>query len=438
MPDQQEEMVASADVQVRRMRREVAASLANAREKLMGSPARERAVIDEQLRRNLKVAVSMRTVEFAVKQYQSVSELSAVESVQQEMSARVDHLRAFRESVVQAVDDKRPWLAAMSVTTAEVVSPERLPELRETQEWGLMQQASVEAAVSCMPPSPEEWSALDGAGVKRVEEHDNDVEAWRTADQPPAGELSDAEPSTGHLLRETVGQRLKVSCQRTDSSWVARDRALSKAFEFDALEERMESVGVPEGGDLEEEAYVVAPDQDGMTPTSDWWALRNGIPVEIDSFPAPNESVQQRPDVRFKLPRPVWEASREYMGPAFEHVVSEDENDVAVTVSAQQRAELRQRAEDVQFRTVYTAQEQIDVIQSDDDVGHDGGESVSQVEELRDNAERAAYHCSVVVGALNSAKPVTMNDSGPAASVESSSVPPPSPSPIGASADMDR
>lgn len=436
MVDLQEEMVAAADAQVRRMRREVVASLANAREKLMESPARERDVLDEQLRRNLHVAVSMRTVEFAIDQYQTVSELSAAEVVQKEMFARAEQLRAFKDSVSQAVNDKRPWLAAMSVTTAEVVSPEKLPELRETQEWGLMQQASLEATVSCMPPSPKGWSAADGAGIKRVEEHNTDVETWRTADQAPVWDRSDAEPSTGHLMREAVGERLKVSCQRSDTSWVARDRALSKAYEFDALEVQMESVGVPEGGDLEEERFVPVPDQGELSPTSDWWALRNGVPVEIDSFPAPNESVQQHADVRFKLPRPVWEASREYMGPAFDHAVVEGENDVDVTVSAQQRAELRERAEDVQFRTVYEAEERIEFIQGSDAFGRDGGETAQRVEEERAVAERVAYQCSVVVGALNSAKPVTMHNSAPAPSVAPHLVPPPTPTV--ASADMGR
>lgn len=434
--DLQEQMVAAADAQVRRMRREVVASLANAHERLMANPTRERYVLDEQLRHDLRIAVSMRTVEFAIDQYQTVSELSGVESVQTEMFARAEHLRAFQDSVLQGVDDKRPWLAAMSVTTAEVVSPEKLPELRGTQEWGLMQQASIEATVSCMPPPPKGWSAADGAGVKRLQAHDADAAAWMIADQPPVSERLADDPSRGHLLREAVGQRLKVSCQRTDASWSTMDRAFSKAYEFDALEVQLESVGVPEGGDLEEERLVPVPDQDGPSPTSDWWALRNGIPVEIDSFPAPNESVQQHADMRFKLPRPVWEASREYMGAAFEHAVIEGEHDVDVTVSAQQQAELRERAEDVQFRTVYEADERIDFLRSSDDYGLDGGESVQEVEGVRERAERVAYQCSVVVGALNSAKPVTMHSSAPAPSVASYISPPPTPSPAGA--DLER
>src|SRR5699024_7884116 len=153
---------------------------------------------------------------------------------------------------------------------------------------------------------------------------------------------------------------------------------------------QMESVGVPEGGDLEEERFVPVPNHARMTATSDWWALRNGIPAEIDSFPAPNESVQQRADMRFKLPRPVWEASREDMGPAFDDVVIEGRQDGDVTVSAQQRVELRERAEDVQFRTVYEAEERIEFIQSGDDYGRDGGEAAQEVANERAVAERVA------------------------------------------------
>lgn len=426
--DLQERMVGAADAQVRRMRREVVASLADAHEKLMKSPARDRDVLHGQLHAELRM-IADRAVS-ARDQYQAVSE------VQQEMSARAAHLSAFSDSVVNAVMDRRPWLAGMSVTTAEVVSPEKLPELRETPEWGLMQQASIEATVSCMPPSPDGWSAADGAGLKRLKEHDADVAAWLVADEPPVSERSADGPATGHLLREAVGQRLKVSCQRTDISWLAMDTAFTKAYEFDTREPAMESVGVPEGGDLEEERFVSVPDQGELSPTSDWWALRNGIPVEIDSFPAPNESVQQHADVRFKLPRPVWEASRAYMGPAFDHAVIEGESDVDVTVSAQKRIELRKRAEDVQFRTVYEAEERIEFIQSSDDYGLDGGETVGQVQELRDDAERVAYQCSVVVGALNSAKPVTMHNSAPAPSVAPHIVPPATPAVAGT--DLDR
>lgn len=432
--DLQESMVGAADAQVRRMRREVVASLADAHEKLMKSPARDRDVLHGELHAELRM-IADRAV-YARDQYQAVSELSGVEEVQQEMSARAAHLSAFSDSVVNAVMDRRPWLAGMSVTTAEVVSPEKLPELRETAEWGLMQQASIEATVSCMPPSPDGWSAADGAGLKRLKEHDADVAAWLVADEPPVSERSADGPATGHLLREAVGQRLKVSCQRTDISWLAMDTAFTKAYEFDTREPAVESGGVPEGGDLEEERFVPVPDQGELSPTSDWWALRNGIPVGIDSFPAPNESVQQHADVRFKLPRPVWEASRAYMGPAFDHAVIEGESDVDVTVSAQQRIELRERAEDVQFRTVYEAEERIEFIQSGDDYGRDGGEAAQEVANERAVAERVAYQCSVVVGALNSARPVTMHNSAPAPSVAPHIVPPATPAVVGA--DLDR
>jgi hypothetical protein len=377
--DLHEELVTAADAQVRRIRRGVVASLANAHEKLMERPACERDVLDDQLRYELRTFVPDRAA-YASDHYRRAAASAEVESVQQEMNARAAHVRAFSESIVNAAEDRRPWLAAMSVTTAEVVSPEKLPELRETQEWGLMQQASIEATVSCMPPSPKGWTAADGAGIKRLEEQHADVAAWLAVDRLSASERSSDEP-TGHQLREAVGQRLKVSCQRTDTSQSTMDRAFSKAYEFDTRNVAMESFGVTEGGDLEEEAFVPVPDQDGLSPTSDWWALRNGVPVEIDSFPAPNESVQQHADVRFKLPRQVWEASRDYMGPAFDHVVIEGENDVDVTVSATQRVELRERAEDVQFTSVYNAQERIELIQNDDDYGLDGGEAVQQVGE---------------------------------------------------------
>ncbi|TSI14652.1 hypothetical protein [Brevibacterium aurantiacum] len=288
-----------------------------------------------------------------------------------------------------------------------------------------MQQASIEATVSCMPPAPKGWSAADGTGVKRLEAHDADVAAWMIADQPPVTERSTNEPSTGHLLRGAVGQRLKVSCQRTDTSWSTMDKAYSKAYEFDTPEVQKERER--QGGDF-------WPLRNG----SDWWALRNGIPVAIDSFPAPNESLQQYPDMRFKLPRPVWDSSRAYTGPAFERAVVEGENDVDVTVSAQQRVDLRERAEDVQFRSVYEAEERIEFIQSGDDYGRDGGEAAQEVAGLRDAAERVAYQCSVVVGALDSAKPVTMHNSAPAPSVAPHLVPPPTPAPAGASAQLNR
>lgn len=425
MVDSQDELILTADMQITTMRSRVIFALADAQELLMMNPARDRHNIENRLRHELRAAVTDRDVSLASDHYQTVSELSGSESVQQEMSARAAHVSAFSESVINAVDDCRPWLAAMSVTTAEVVSPEKLPELRETQEWGLMQQASVEATVSCMPPAPKGWSAADGTGVKRLEEHDADVAAWMIADQPPTSERSADEPSTGHLLREAVGQRLKVSCQRTDTSWSTMDKAYSTAYEYDTpeVQKKREEMGVD-----------VWPLRSG----SDWWALRNGVPAEIDSFPAPNESVQQQADVRFKLPRHVWEESRAYMGPAFDHVVIEGESDVDVIVSAQQSADLRERAETVQFTTVYNAQERIEFIENGDDYGLDGGESVQEVEGLRDDAERTAYQCSVVVGALNSAKPVTMHNSAPAPSVASYLDPPPTPAPAGASAQLNR
>lgn len=425
MADSQDELIRTADMHITTMRRQVILALADAQELLMTNPARDRHNIENRLRHELRAAVTDRDVSLASDHYQTVSELSGVEDVQQEMSARSAHVNAFSKSVINAVDDCRPWLAAMSVTTAEVVSPEKLPELRETQEWGLMQQASVEATVSCMPPAPKGWRAADGAGVKRLEEHDGDVAAWMIADQPPASERAADEPSTGHLLREAVGQRLKVSCQRTDTSWSTMDKVFSKAHEFDTPEGPIEQD--PQGGGFW-----------ALRNGSDWWALRNGVPVEIDSFPAPSESVQQHADVRFKLPREVWEASREYMGPAFDHVVIEGENDVDVTVSAQQRIELRERAEDVQFRTVYEAEERIEFIQSGEDYGRDGGEAAQEVADERAAPERVAYQCSVVVGALNSAKPVTMHNSAPAPSAAPHLVPPPTPAPAGASAQLNR
>lgn len=421
MVDSQDELIRTADMYVTTMRRRVILALADAQELLMKNPAQDRHNIENGMRYELRAAVTDGDVSLASDHYQTVSELAGVESVQQEMSARAEHVSAFSKSVINAADDCRPWLAAMSVTTAEVVSPEKLPELRETQEWGLMQQASVEATVSCMPPAPKGWSAADGAGVKRLEEHDADVAGWMTADQPPASERSPDEPSTGHLLRKAVGQRLKVSCQRTDTSWSTMNKVYSKAHEFETPEVQREVAQMPEGGDF----WV-------LRNGSDWWALRNGVPAEIDSFPAPNESVQQRADVRFKLPRPVWEERRAYMGPAFEHVVVEGESDVDVTVSAQQRVDLRERAEAVQFTTVYEAEERIEFIQSGDDYGRDGGEAAQEVAELRDDAERVAYQCSVVVGALNSAKPVTVHNSAPAPSVAPHLVPPPTPATAGA------
>lgn len=439
MVDSQAELMRTADMQMMRMRRRVIHALADAHERLLKNPARDRDSLDKRLRHDLREAVTDRAVSLASNHYQAVSELSGVEEVQQEMSARAAHVNAFRDSVVNAVDDHRPWLAAMSVTTAEVVSPEKLPELRETQEWGLMQQASLEATVSCMPPAPKDWFAADGAGVKRLVAHDADVAAWMVADQPPLSELPDEQPvAAGHLLREAIGSRTKVSCQRTDRDAMPLEDAYTKFEYSEAHQTRFVSEGVPEGADLEQESFVEVPYEVPADSTSDWWALRNGIPVEIDSFPAPNESVQQHADMRFKLPRPVWEASRAYMGPAFDHAVIEGENDVDVTVSAQQRSELRQRAEDVQFRTVYEAEERIEFIQSGNDYGHDGGEAAQEVEDERAVAERVAYQCSVVVGALNSAKPVTMHNSAPAPSVAPHLIPPPTPATAGVSAELNR
>lgn len=439
MVDSQAELIRTADMHITTMRRRVIHALAEAHERLMKNPARDRDILDKQLRHDLREAVTDRAVSRASDHYQTVSELSGVEEVQQEMSARAAHVNAFRDSVVNAVDDHRPWLAALSVTTAEVVSPEKLPELRETQEWGLMQQASLEATVSCMPPSPKGWSATDGTGVKRLAAHDADVAAWIVADQPPLSELPDEQPvAAGHLLREAIGSRTKVSCHRTDLDAMSMEDAYTKLEYSESHQTRFVSQGVPEGADLEQEAFVEVPYEVPADSTSDWWALRNGIPVEIDSFPAPNESVQQQADMRFNLPRPVWEASREYMGPAFDHAVVEGEHDVDVTVSAQQRIELRERAEDVQFRTVYEAEERSEFIQNGDDYGRDGGEAAQEVAEERAAADRVAYQCSVVVGALNSAKPVTMNNSAPAPSVAPHLVPPPTPAPAGASAQLNR
>ncbi|SMY04403.1 hypothetical protein BSP239C_03827 [Brevibacterium sp. 239c] len=440
--DLHKERLAAADAVVSRMRREVVISLANAHEDLMNRPARDRFLIDDELRYRLTEAVSEAGVSRAIRIYEessTVLQVAGDTDGHRETAARAAHLKAFQTAITTAEGDLRPWLAGMSVTTAEVVSPERMPYLRQTREWGAMQQASLEATVSCMPPNPESWTAADGRGLQRLEAQNADVAAWSALDRPPSENLTLDEPvAAGHLLREQIAQRLKPSCRRTDLNEETKYEVYSSHEYWRDTQTRLVSVGVPEGADLEQEEFVEVPNEDGPAPTSDWWALRNGVPVEIDSFPAPNESVQQHADVRFKLPRPVWEASRESMGPAFDHVVIEGERDVDVTVSAQQRLELRERAEDVQFRTVYNAQERIESIQSSDDFSLDGGETAQEVAVLRDDSERVAYQCSVVVGALNSAKPVTMHNSAPAPSVATYLSHPPTPAPAVAGTDLDR
>lgn len=440
--DLHKERLAEADAVVSRMRREVVISLANAHEDLMKRPARDRFLIDDELRYRLTEAVSKSGVSRAIRIYEesgTVLKVAGDTDGHRETVARAAHLKAFQAAITAAEDDLRPWLAGMSVTTAEVVSPERVPDLRQTREWAMMQQASLEATVSCMPPNPESWTAADGRGLQRVEAQDADVAAWSAVDRPPLGEMPLEEPvAAGHLLREQIGERLKPSCRRTDLNGDTKSDVYSSYEYWRDTQTRFVSVGVPEGADLEQEEFVEVPNENAAAPTSDWWALRNGVPVEIDSFPPPNESVQQHADVRFKLPRQVWEASRESMGPAFDHVVIEGENDVDVTVSAQQRVDLRERAEAVQFRTVYEAEERIEFIQNGDDYGRDGGETAQEVAEERAAAERMAYQCSVVVGALNSAKPVTMHNSAPAPSVERYLVHPPTPGPAVAGADLDR
>ncbi|MGZ1492248.1 hypothetical protein [Brevibacterium sediminis] len=440
--DLHKERLAAADSVVSRMRREVVIRLANAHEDLMKRPARDRFLIDDELRYRLTEAVSTSMVSRAIRIYAesgTMLQVAGDAEGHREMAARAAHLKAFQAAITAAESDSRPWLAGMSVTTAEVVSPERMPDLRQTREWGVTQQASLEATVSCMPPNPESWTAADGRGLQRLEAQGADVAAWSALDRPPTENLTLDEPvEAGHLLREQIAQRLKPSCRRTDLNEDTKYEVYSSHEYWRDTQTRLVSVGVPEGADLEQEELVEVPNEDGPAPTSDWWALRNGVPVEIDSFPAPNESVQQHADVRFKLPRQVWEASRESMGPAFDHVVIEAERDVDVTVSAQQRLELRERAEDVQFRTVYNAQERIESIQSSDDYGLDGGETAQEVAVLRDDSERVAYQCSVVVGALNSAKPVTMHNSAPASSVAPYVSHPPTPAPAVAGADLDR
>lgn len=440
--DPHKERLAAADAVVSRMRREVVVSLANAHEDLMKRPARDRFLIDDELRYRLTEAVSTSMVSRAIRIYEeSGTALKAAGDTEghRETAARAAHLKAFQAAITAAESDSRPWLAGMSVTTAEVVSPERMPDLRHTREWGMMQQASLEATVSCMPPNPKSWKAADGQGLQRLEAPDADVAAWSVVDRPPSEDLPLEEPvAVGHLLRKQIAERLKPSCRRTDLNEETKSDVYSSHEYWRDSQTRLVSAGVPEGADLEQEGFAEVPNENAPAPTSDWWALRNGVPVEIDSFPPPNESVQQHADVRFKLPRQVWEASRESMGPAFDHVVIEGENDVDVTVSAQQRVDLRERAEDVQFRTVNTAQERIDFIQSGDDYGLDGGETAQQVEKLRADSKRIAYQSSVVVGALNSAKPVAMHNSAPAPSVEKYLVHPPTPAPPGPGADLAR
>lgn len=77
-------------------------------------------------------------------------------------------------------------------------------------------------------------------------------------------------------------------------------------------------------------------------------------------------------------------------------------------------------------------------MQNGDDYGRDGGEVGQEVANERAVAERVAYQCSVVVGALNSAKPVTMHNSAPAPSVAPYLMPPPTPATAGVSAELNR
>lgn len=408
MPDLQEDLVDRANGRVMSMRREVVRTLAEAHEELMAAPARERDVIDQRTRRRLYALVSQRQVEGAIQDYEAVSELSGDASTQKEMLARAAQLRAFSESMKQGRHDHRPWLAAMSVTTAEVVRPETLPELRKSEEWGVMQQASLEATVSCMPPDPKNWAAADGEGLRRIEDLDADVAWWSSVDRPPESEseLSSVARPTGNLLREAVGTRVKDSCERTDTDWETEDIAFSKAYEFDTRV-FMESTGTPEDADLEEERFIETPASSVLDATSDWWALRSGIPVAIDSFPAPTESVQQQADVRVQISRQVWENTRAGMGQAFSQTVPGHDTTVSVVVGAQQRRDLEKRAESIKWTVISDVEDDIDREHENDP----GADPDPERAEFRREAERTVSDYESVVRALSAARPVTENDS---------------------------
>lgn len=406
MVDQQEELVAGADAQMRRMRQRVVHALADAHESLMNSPAQHRASISGTLRQSISDAVSDRGVRIAANFYDTVAELSGGEDVQNEMTARAAHVRAFTEAMGHGVDDGRPWLAAMSVTSAEVVRPDELSELRGTGSWKLMQLASLEATISCMPPDPRGWAAANGEGVKRLDAHDADIAAWTKLDQPVMGERADSDPVvTGHLLRDAIGTRIKDSVQRTDTDEFAMEEVYSKDQFSEAHQTKLVSLGVPEGGDLEDEQFVEEELEYPAELTSDWWALRNGIPAVIDDFPAPNESLQQCPDVRVDLPRQVWDSTRGSLGPAFDRAVTVHGDQVSVIVGAQQGRELVDRAETEQWTRVHNAEERIDQLQEQDDFGLNGEEQ--EVSQLLESSDRDAYEFGVVVVALNDATPVT-------------------------------
>lgn len=253
---------AGADALVQTGRRRVVVALGTARAQLTSSPANHRDEIQAELIHQLNNEAT--TFTHAATKYAAAAATNRGDAAK-EFEARGDQCRAFA-TALEDIDESRPWFAALSTTTAESVRTDRFDDLQDTPPWRLAQQASIEATVSCMPPAVHSWSAADGRGIQRLNDLEADVADWSGANQwIPGGAGSDLLLG-GHRLREEIGSRLKPGLERTDVSEWGIDDAIDKA-EFVRT-------------------------HDAAPPTSDVWALNHGIPVAIDSFPAPVESVE--------------------------------------------------------------------------------------------------------------------------------------------------
>lgn len=385
MADLQDQMIKHADAQVRSMRSRMVHALADAHERLMISPSDERGSIAWDLVQKLETAATDESVASAVENYQTVSELSVDPDVQQEMSARAKELRGFSEAFEGASSYERPWLAGLSTTTAEVVRPELLEELRSTPSWRLTQQASLEAGVSCMPPDPAKWTAADRGGFQRIEAYKRDADVWRRQDYGPWETNETEELPAGGVLRDEVGKRLKQSCLRTDGNSLAVSDARARA-ELVLME--------------------------GTGATSNWWALNQGIPTDVDSFPAPNKSLQQEPDVTVTMTRPEWERARTYMGKEHDALTSVDDHSVQIVMGAQQLEELKDRTEITKWSAVSYAQKIHDRFLVRMEADEPAAEDRREVADIEAEAKQVVSKCDALTEALNNARSVPVHSAG--------------------------
>lgn len=191
---------AGADALVQTGRRRVVVALGTARAELTSSPTKHRDEIQTELIRQLNNEAT--TFTHAATKYAAATATNRGDAAK-ELEARGNQCRAFA-AALEDIDESRPWLAALSTTTAECVRTDRFDDLQDTPQWRSDQRASIEATVSCMPPATHSWFAADGRGIHRLDGLEADVADWRDANQRLPS-LAESDPVTSARLRRDDG-----------------------------------------------------------------------------------------------------------------------------------------------------------------------------------------------------------------------------------------